>query len=392
MKILFCSQCNLTRSLGGAKVLVELSEELSKLGWECKAISPLDVSSVSGKQLTWTARLKQYPEFLRQYLQAHATEYDVIDYDHEYLPYPRSEFSSQTLFVARSVLLLHHFGKIQIPEERTWKSKLRSFIKKKDNSYFDKRIKAAHTTMCEADIINVSNNQDYDELVQAGIAKEKIYILPFGISSSRRQLFDEISSFPPTTPTVAFVGTFDPRKGSVEFPEIVKAICTQIPQVKFRLLGTAGLYQTKAEVLSQFPAHLRNKLEIIPHFSPETLPNLLAPCSVGIFPSYVEGFPFGVLEMLAASIPVIAYNSPGAPMMLPSEYLVPRGDSKSMSEKVIHLLSDRDKLISARIWAKQHSQQFSWQKVADQTSQIYLEQWHKKQVTGGNCTLLPMSS
>jgi glycosyltransferase involved in cell wall biosynthesis len=391
MKILFCSQCNLTRSLGGAKVLLELGEELSKLGWECQAISPLDINSAQGTKLTWAARLQQYPAFLRQYLQEHAAEYDVIDYDHEYLPYSRSEFHRQTLFVARSVLLLHHFSKIQIPQERTWKSKLHSLIKKNDDNYFDKRIKAAHLTMCEADIINVSNDKDYDELVQSGIAKEKIHILPFGISNIRRPLFDGISSSLPTNPIVAFVGTFDPRKGSVEFSEIVKAISTQIPQVKFRLLGTAGLYQTKAEVLSQFPTHLRNKLEVIPHFSPEALPNLLASCSVGIFPSYIEGFPFGVLEMLAASIPVIAYNSPGPPMMLPPEYLVPCGDSTSMSEKVIHLLSNKDNLTNARIWAKQHSQQFSWQKVAERTSQIYLEQWHKRQVTG-NYTLLNISS
>ena len=38
--------------------------------------------------------------------------------------------------------------------------------------------------------------------------------------------------------------------------------------------------------------------------------------SAGAFPSHCEGFPFGVLEMLAAGLPVVAYRAPGAPMMI----------------------------------------------------------------------------
>jgi glycosyltransferase involved in cell wall biosynthesis len=86
----------------------------------------------------------------------------------------------------------------------------------------------------------------------------------------------------------------------------------------------------------------------------------------------LEGFGFGVLEMLAASIPVIAYDSPGPPMMLPPQYLVPKGDIKSMSGKVINLLHNRKKLDNARIWAKQQSKQFNWQTIAKITRETYL--------------------
>mgnify|MGYP002785256976 FL=1 len=82
--------------------------------------------------------------------------------------------------------------------------------------------------------------------------------------------------------------------------------------------------------------------------------------------------------MLAASIPVIAYNAPGPPMMLPSEYLVAPGDTDSMSAKVIDLLKDIKKLAQARVWAKERSQEFCWQKIAEKTSQIYLEYLGKK--------------
>jgi glycosyltransferase involved in cell wall biosynthesis len=120
-------------------------------------------------------------------------------------------------------------------------------------------------------------------------------------------------------------------------------------------------------------------LEVIPKYDPDKLPALLSSCSVGIFPSYIESFGFGVLEMLAASIPVIAYNSPGPPMMLPPNWLVPRGDAKAMSVKVVDLLLDDRRLVQARTEAKRRSKEFCWKTIARQTSEIYFQRWQRKQ-------------
>jgi glycosyltransferase involved in cell wall biosynthesis len=231
-------------------------------------------------------------------------------------------------------------------------------------------IRDATMTFREADLVNVSNDDDKTELVRRGLPADKISIIPFGISRSRRFLFDVVPSLPPAQPTVAFVGTFDPRKGANDLPKIMQYIAEALPNVKFRLLGAS--YKTEKEILAHFDKRLTNKIELITSFHSEELPELLSDCSVGIFPSYLEGFGFGVLEMLAASIPVIAYHAPGPPMMLPTEYMVPRGDIKSMAEKVITLLQNREKISAARLWAKQQSQQFSWQRVAQITSETYL--------------------
>ena len=83
--------------------------------------------------------------------------------------------------------------------------------------------------------------------------------------------------------------------------------------------------------------------------------------------------------MLASSVPVIAYDVPGPPMMLPSEYLVAPGDTENMAQKILALLNDPQKLSSARIWAKEQSQQFCWQKIAESTSKAYLENWQNIQ-------------
>ena len=363
MKILFCTPAPLTKSLGAAKVVVELAEEMRELGWVCDLVSIKDLADKSGLGLS---------ESLRQHLLEHAAEYDVVDYDHSYLPYPRAEFTQKTLFVARSVLLAHHFDAIPIPVSRSWKSRIKGLITRSwESRARSERIQMAHQTVQEADLINVCNQDDKTELIRRGITGDKIVVLPFGINQSRRLLFNAISSAVPTEQWVTFVGTFDYRKGAREFPTIVQSIVDAVPNARFRLLGTAGMFQTANEVAAHFPAKLRPILEVIPRFNPEELPLLLASCSVGIFPSYIEGMPFGVLEMLAAAVPVFAYDTPGPTMMLKESCVVPRGDAKALSRKVIDLLKDKNGLYNARVRAQEESQQFNWRKVAELTDAIY---------------------
>jgi glycosyltransferase involved in cell wall biosynthesis len=373
MRILFCSSTYLSKELGASKVLIELAEEMERLGWECDLVSPPDLV----RDYTRYGNEK-YPLYLRRHLLEHGSKYDVVDYDHHYLPFPRSEFPQEILFVARSVLLQHHLDKIAIPHERSLKSIARTLLRgRKDKARRRRSRRWAYTTLREADFINVLNYEDKAELVSDGIPREKIAVIPNGLSRARASLFGLVSSSPPYDVKVAFVGTFDNRKGATDFPAIVRNIREGVPDVSFRLLGT---FRNEEAVLAHFPRALRSRVEVIPHYNADELPQLLAPCSVGVFPSYVEGFGLGVLEMLAASIPVIAYNSPGPPMMLPPDYLVAKGDVTDLANKVINLLRDRDKLAAARVWAKQRSRDFRWKRIAEHTSDVYYHQWQRRQM------------
>ena len=369
VKILFCTPAPLTKSLGAAKVVVELAEEMQTLGWECDLVSIKDMAAKSGLSLS---------ESLRRHLQEHAGEYDVVDYDHEYLPYSRSEFSLKPLFVARSVLLVHHLETIPIPIGIGLRSQIGHLLKGPSRRKARReRVQRAQATVAGADFINVSNHDDKAELVQRGISPDKIVVIPYGISRTRRILFDQVSSEPPKQPVVAFVGTFDYRKGAREFPKIVASVAEAVPGVRFKLLGTKGLFLTEAAVRSHFPKRLQQALEVIPAYQPEELPQHLASCSIGIFPSYMEGMPFGVLEMMASSLPVIAYDAPGLPMLLPPEYLVTRGDWQSLSRRVVTLLQGKNSLEAERITAKQLSHVYSWEATGKMTHTFYLQNHHE---------------
>jgi hypothetical protein len=50
-----------------------------------------------------------------------------------------------------------------------------------------------------------------------------------------------------------------------------------------------------------------------------------------------------------------------------------------MTQKVIDLLINQDKLEAARKWAKSRSEDFRWNQIAQITSQIYIDNWQKIQ-------------
>ena len=164
-------------------------------------------------------------------------------------------------------------------------------------------------TLREADLVNVTNHDDRAELARRGFDARKIEVIPHGLTRERLASFAAVSPAAPATPRVAFVGTFDARKGGADFPEIVRRVVAGVPGCKFRLLGTQ--YRGSDEVMRFFPRALRPSIEVHPRFDPAELPGLLSDCSLGVFPSYFEAFGFGVLEMLAASLPVVAYDAPG---------------------------------------------------------------------------------
>jgi glycosyltransferase involved in cell wall biosynthesis len=373
MRILLVSDGHLKKELGASKVVIELAEELERLGWRCQLSSLPDlVASHPGEG---DARHTALRTFLRQ----HAAEYDVVDYGHSHLPYPRTEFSPSTLFVARSVLLAYHFVHIKVPVYKTLKARVYDLLYGvRDRARYRDYLRRTDRTLAEADLINVSNDDDSRALVRNGLPPEKIVILPYGLSREMRRAFDHVSGASPGTPTVAFVGTFDSRKGATDLPQIVRQVLEAVPNVRFRFFGT---FKSEVDVLARFPRSSRERIGVVPGYSPLELPQMLAECSVGIFPSYVEGFGFGVLEMLAAGLPVIAYDAPGPPMMLRPEYLVKPGDATALARKVVELLASPSTLTAARSWAKERSQQFLWSEIARRTSDVYWERWEQKQRT-----------
>lgn len=364
LKILLCLYSDASREMGGSKIRIELAEELEKLGWECSLLTPENIREIS----------PNHRAPLLAWLMKYGSPFDVIEVEHGSLPTGRSHLPPHPLLVGRVSLLIHHYRNIQLPRIKTWKEYFREMVRPTiTSSWVLKNLNRAEKTLHACDLINVANPSDRDLLIQYGHPAEKIAVIPYGMDARRMPFFEKVRTDVPQTPCIAFLGSFDVRKGAAELPDIIETVSRTIPNVRFRLLGTKGAYATEAAVRRALPTRRQSQVQIVPTFSSDDLPALLSDCSLGIFPSYIESFGFAVLEMLAAKLPVIAYDSPGPNSILPKEWLVRQGNYRAMANKAAALLSDPEILSAARQEADAAWRKFTWKRAAKMTDEIYRE-------------------
>jgi glycosyltransferase involved in cell wall biosynthesis len=340
-------------------------------GWDCelKAIPEIH-RQYRPENSSRTARLEAF----RQFVMENADKYDVIDFDYVYLPFSRKEFSSRTLLVARSVLFLQHLLSFRLREPVSLMSRLRKWVRSlrmSDKEQLEATIASGKRTAREADLVTVPTSDDRLLLEAEGIPHEKIVVLPYGISWEKWPRSDQNGTSSP--PTLICLGTFDFRKGCLDLVDIAQKVFSEVKDSRLRLLGTRGLMQTEAQVRSYFSGEYQDRLEIIPQYASEDLPKLLRGATLGIFPSYLEGLPLGLIEMVAGGVPVLAYTVPGPSTVLPAECLAPRGQWQQLAGEAIRLLKDDDARhrLNRQCW--EGCQQFDWQKIGRATSEIYIK-------------------
>jgi phosphatidylinositol alpha-mannosyltransferase len=131
------------------------------------------------------------------------------------------------------------------------------------------------------------------------------------------------------------------------------------------------MLKTEADVRRLFPRRLQSRVEVVPRYWPQDLAAHLAPCWAGVFPSYNEGFGLGIIEMLTAALPVVAYDAPGAADLLPPERRVPRGHPDVLADTLADLLNDPAGLAEARRAARASAVPYRWPAVAARTEAVY---------------------
>jgi len=266
VKILFCSHNPLSRELGAPRVVLELADALRPLGWTCEFAGPDELGIVTGRR---GVDGRPTAQAMRAYLLRRAGEFDVVDYDHQYLPFPRGEFAARTLFVARSVLLVHFIQRLHPPELqrvhqrlKAWLTRSRRSAERRHQTYTDH----ARATLASADAVNLCNEDERALLLAEGVAPEKIAVIPFGLSAAEFAALSPVNVGREEPPRVCFLGTFDGRKGGADLPRIFARVARRFPDCRFRLLGVAGIHRTEEAILSFFPGWLRGRIEVVTRF------------------------------------------------------------------------------------------------------------------------------
>src|SRR4029079_5451071 len=115
-------------------------------------------------------------------------------------------------------------------------------------------------------------------------------------------------------------------------------------------------------------------IETVPEFTPDELPRLLSDCSVGAFPSFVEGFGLAVLEQLGAGVPTVAFDQGGPRDILRDmpELLVPNEDASGFADRLVKRIraqvSEYERLVQTSL---QTATRYSWWQIAKDTLAAY---------------------
>lgn len=333
LRILMVLHMPWTRDLGAPRCFVELADEFRALGHRVEKYDLDDALPRRGR-LTGYFERWLFAQRAVRHVRRVGGDYDVIMAAQTNLPVSRRRLNFAGVLTTRSDGLAHFYAAYERDAARRARAEgrrgrlLGRLARWAAERVWDE-VASAEATFDNADLITLLNADEF-EFVRSlpGGYAEKAVVLPNGLTEERRAALAAAAQAAKrrwASPRVGFVGAWGERKGKADLPVIVRHLRAARPDVAVRLMGTAEAAET---VRAAFDPADRAAVEVVPRYTPAELPGLLSDVTVGLLPSYIEGFPMAVLEMLAAGVPVVAYDVPGPRAMLrdwPVPLLVPPG-------------------------------------------------------------------
>jgi len=363
---------------GAVRVWIELAAEWTKAGNLVEKFCLTDAFPRTTKSSALAAfRLLLFPFRAARFVRANADRFDVIDAHIGVLPFSKKSLRWKGLLVARSVGFYRLYEKFEKAAAKRWppadKGKLSGRI---FYSFFKKRVRAASEASVKyCDLLNLPNRAELACVRNEMQLTKPAMVQPYGLAPSRHRALSSIANSVESrwrAKKVCFLGMWSARKGAHDWGQIIQGIRARVPSARFLFLGT--MVEDRL-VLNDLNLGVPDFLELVPQFAPDDLPGLLTDCTVGAFPSYVEGFGLAVIEQLAAGLPTVAYDAPGPGEVLRDalpDLLISPGDIPSFSEAVATIL-ERD-LASYQDLCQRSAnvaEQFSWPRIAQNTLEEY---------------------
>jgi glycosyltransferase involved in cell wall biosynthesis len=222
-------------------------------------------------------------------------------------------------------------------------------------------------------LLNLPNEEEKRTLEQLSIAAPAI-VLPYGLNEIERAALAGAAQSARdrlARKEICFLGMWSVRKGSRDWPEIVRAILSAEPSARFAILGTMT---DDATVFRDLQLSSREGVRCVAQYDPRELAKLIAGCTVGLFPSYIEGFGISVIEQLAAGIPTICYDVPGPRHIFGgnAQFLVPAGNAKALAERALQVLRmNENDYNSLSADCRRIAERFRWERIAGDTIREY---------------------
>jgi glycosyltransferase involved in cell wall biosynthesis len=381
MRVLMVTDTPWDRRLGGPRVQIEVGEQFERLGHEVDSYSWTDAYPEEPKMARLAGFVRNFPRKAESFIRAHGGRYDVIDARSGSLAASKQRLGFEGLLVTRSNGLLPIYEReFLAPLRRSDPAAGGRLATRVPRALQRRQLnRRAQAGFDHCDLLNVLNTDEEIFARNHLGAEAKTVKLLHGLTRERFEAFQAARVSPAERleqPVIAFVGSWSRRKGSDDAAAIIRAVRARFPAATFRFLGVGASEQKVHEDCGG-----GSGIEVVPSFESDELPALLGTATVGILPSYVEGFPFSIIELLAAAAPVVAYDAPGARELLPrldETLLVPRGEASSFGDRIGDVLGlplAQYTALSAR--AAEIADSLRWEEIAAETSRIYEERFER---------------
>jgi glycosyltransferase involved in cell wall biosynthesis len=196
---------------------------------------------------------------------------------------------------------------------------------------------------------------------------ERIHVIHHGV---KRLQPGKPGQAVPREKIVLHVGAIQRRKN---IQRLVNAFERLDPGWQLVLVGSSGYGAT--EILQQIEySQRRESIRVLGYLGLAELAGWYARASVFAFPSLDEGFGMPVLEAMAAGVPVVASNRSALPEVCgDAAILVNPEDTEELAEAMRRIIGSEEIAGDLRNRGLRRAAQFSWEKAAQETWNVYSE-------------------
>lgn len=242
-----------------------------------------------------------------------------------------------------------------------------------------------HAAAVSDHIITISETSKKDIVEKFQIDPQKITVTPLaphplavggGPLLSKEEVKNELS------PYILFVGTIEPRKN---VPTLIYAFAQIAASVPHRLIIAGRAYKGLGEVNAAITkTKMDQRVQLLDFVSPEHLTALYQKADLFVWPSIYEGWGFPPQEAMATGTPVIVSNGGALPEVVGEAGIVvpfqtnnlnarlyDTGFETALAQQILTVLIDKEKQAKMRDLGLQRVKEFTWERVANQTIQVY---------------------
>jgi glycosyltransferase involved in cell wall biosynthesis len=219
-----------------------------------------------------------------------------------------------------------------------------------------------------SDLVIVDNHLLKQVLIRLGFKEGRVKVNTPGID------FDYFSNIKPLEGKrydAVFLGRLHPSKGIFDIVDIWKLVCEVKASAKLAIIGD-GDEKIKQELMNKIKgAELDYNIDMFGYLEDDDMFGIVKSSRVFISPSHEEGFGIAILEAMACSLPVVAWDLEVYSEVFPKGMIkVPAGNNRDFAEEVLKLLYDVEWYYEISKGTEEISHRYDWKKITQRELEL----------------------